>query len=104
MDIFQTHKNKKILHLNCRKVSWDAIYNGTKVKLFRRYNDFWTKRIVDKDYNFIYVKMGYPKEGEHNKIMIFKWDGYDVEMSEYGNSKHSEFIKTFGIKLDQRLF
>ncbi len=28
MDIFQAHKNKKILHLNCRKVSWDAIYNG----------------------------------------------------------------------------
>jgi len=36
--------------------------------------------------------------------MIFKWDGHDVEMSEYGNSKHSKFIETFGIKLLQRIF
>ena len=103
-DIFLNSRNKRILHLNCRKVSWDAILNGTKLKLFRRYNDFWKKRIENKEYDLIYVKMGYPKSDDYSRIMIFKWEGYDIEMSEYGKPGHMEFIKTFGIKLDQRLF
>jgi hypothetical protein len=49
----------KILHLTLYKKWFDAIARGEKVEEYRRINEFWTRRLVGREYDEIYFRNGY---------------------------------------------
>lgn len=71
--------NKKILHLNLKKVYFDDIKSGNKKFEYRERKDFWKKKLVNKSYDEIHIKMGYPKSTETDKIIIRPWLGFIEE-------------------------
>ena len=91
----------KILHLNLKRKWFEDVKNGLKPEEFRLVSDYWKKRLEGKDYDLIYVKLGYPAKDDWSRILIFKWKGYrTIEIA------HQEFdgkAKVYAINLTERL-
>jgi hypothetical protein len=64
------------LHLSVKRVYFDSIKAGCKGEEYRLANDYWTKRLVGRDYDNIYITLGYPKAGDPDRTLIFEWNGY----------------------------
>lgn len=96
-----SNKNKKILHLNLKKEYFEDIKNGNKLFEFREYNEYWTKRLENKEYDEVHFKLGYPKKDDEEKIIIRKYLGYefrDIRHKHFGNDNPScKQIKVFAI-------
>lgn len=92
----------KILHLNLKKKWWDEINAGQKKYEYRVFNNFWEKRLKNKEFDIILIKLGYPKKDDLSKIIAFKWEGYEIQYL-----KHEEFEnkeqKVFAINLKKRV-
>ncbi|MCF0171770.1 MAG: hypothetical protein HUJ87_14850 [Fusobacterium varium] len=92
---------KKILHLNVKKEYFEMVKVGDKVEEFRFHNPYWIKKL-SKDYDYIYYKMGYPKNGDTEKILKFKYNGYSIR-----TIRHKEFgdepVEVFAIRLGQKV-
>ena len=76
----------RILHLNLKKKHWEEIRAGVKPYEFRLHNDYWKKRLVDREYDEIHIKCGYPKKDDSSKIIVKPYKGYNV-----GEITHDEF-------------
>lgn len=86
------------LVLNLKKKYFLDIKAGIKKEEFRLCNSYWEKRILNKNFKNVIIKLGYPSNSEKNKILVFPWQGYAIK-----EIKHEEwdFIskKVFAIKL-----
>jgi len=69
----------KILHLNLKGEYFDAIKNGTKFFEYRLKNDHWIKKLVDRDYDEVHFKRGYPKQDNSSKIIKIPYRGYELQ-------------------------
>lgn len=70
---------KKILHINLKAKYFYEIKNGVKSFEYRLKNDYWNKRLVDKVYDEVHFKLGYPKADEVEKIIKVSYIGYEVQ-------------------------
>ena len=68
-----------ILHLNVKAEYFDAIKSGDKVEEYRLYNDYWKKRLVDREYRLVAIKKGYPKRNDFSRIEVRHYRGYEVK-------------------------
>lgn len=68
-----------ILHLNLKKQYFDEIKYGNKTQEFRLYNDFWKKRLLNRSYRIIQIKLGYPKSNDYNRIEARPYRGYQLK-------------------------
>lgn len=87
---------KRILHLNLKSDYFEAIKNGTKPFEYRLKNDYWSKRLIDKVYDEIHFKKGYPRGDEFDKIIKVPYFGYELQTIyhlHFGN----EFVEVFSI-------
>lgn len=86
------------LHLNVKKIYFNERRSGNKFEEYRLYNDFWIKRLVERNYFEIHYKAGYPKKGDKNNIDIMPYRGYTIK-----TITHPHFgpkpVKVFAIKL-----
>ena len=86
------------LTLNLKKEYFEAIKNGTKIEEYRLYNNYWNKRLDGKTFDNIIIKMGYPKNTDLDKILVFPWNGYIIK-----NIKHKHFgnktVKVYAIQI-----
>lgn len=73
----------KILHLNSNIECWEEIRDGKQQFEIRRINNYWKKRLVDRHYDEVWVKCGYPKTGEWDKILRRKWNGCEIKTAKY---------------------
>ena len=64
------------LHLNLKGGYFDQIKSGEKLYEYREITPYWEKRLEGKEFNKIYIKRGYPKKGDPEKIIIRPWKGY----------------------------
>lgn len=91
----------KILHLNLKKEYFNDIKNGHKPFEYREYTGHWEKRLVDKVYDEVHFKLGYPKASDSSKIIKRKYIGYelrDIRHKHFGNENpSSKQIKVFAI-------
>jgi len=71
--------NNRILHLNLKGEYFDAIKNGSKQFEYRLKNSYWTKKLVNKDYDEVHFKRGYPRNNELDKIIKVPYKGYEVQ-------------------------
>lgn len=65
------------LHLNLRGEYFDQIKAGTKLFEYRLVSK-WAKRLDGKKFDRIYIKRGYPKTGDANRIIERNWRGYEL--------------------------
>ena len=86
----------KYLHLNLKGEYYDKIVCGQKLREFRLYNDYWKKRLLDRAYDGILIKRGYPKKDDMTKITERPWRGFEIAAIQ-----HKEFgpdpVKVFAI-------
>lgn len=68
-----------VLTLPLNGVYFDQIRDGTKLREYRLATDFWTKRLVGRNYTTIVLTRGYPKGGgiEGETRLTRRWRGYD---------------------------
>ncbi len=76
-----------ILHIHLRKEYFEDIKKGFKDYEYRLRNDRWKKTLVDRDYDLIYLYLGYPKKGDMDRTIIRVYHGYKevtIEHKEFG--------------------
>ena len=66
----------RILKLAVKKQYFYEIKLGIKKEEFRMIKDYWIKRL-QKNYDEVHITLGYPKKDEINKILKFKFTGYE---------------------------
>ena len=65
-------KKKKILHLNLYRKYFDDIADGKKVIEYRVITPYWTSRLHNKIYDYIYFRNGYRK---NSPMMLVEYKG-----------------------------
>lgn len=91
----------KVLILNLKKEYFNDIKKGDKKFEYRLVKPFWEKRL-NKSYDFIEIRLGYPKSTDSDKILKFKWNGFnEIELlhKEFG----SDPVKVFAIDLSEKV-
>ena len=68
------------LILPLKAVYFDQIKAGTKLCEFRLLTDYWTRRLVGRDYRHVVLMRGYPKGGGVEGVtrLTREWQGYTV--------------------------
>jgi len=67
---------KRILHLSVKGIYFSQIKVGLKLDEYRLKSEYWAKRLINKEYDEIHIKLGYPKKGDRSRILIRPWRGY----------------------------
>ena len=67
--------NKKVLHLNLYRKYFDEIASGKKRIEYRDITPYWTSRLSNKKYDYIYFRNGYSKDAP---MMLVEYKGVDV--------------------------
>lgn len=66
------------LHLNMKGEYFDAIKAGTKCHEYRL-AEKWLKRLAGKSFDRVFIKRGYPKAGDTERIIVRPWRGYELQ-------------------------
>lgn len=67
------------LHLNLKREYFEAIKSGTKLFEYRLASK-WLKRIDGKAFDTVFIKLGYPKAGDLERIIERPWRGFDRQI------------------------
>lgn len=92
--------NTKALILNLKKEYFQEIKSGVKKEEYRLYNPYWIKRLENKTFSKVIIKLGYPRKDDKEKEIIFPWNGYKIKTISH---KHfgNEQVKVYAIKLEE---
>lgn len=63
------------MHLNVKKKYFDEIKSGIKKEEYRMVCPFWDKRLKGKNFDRVFIKLGYPKKDDTDRILCFKFNG-----------------------------
>ena len=77
----------KILHLNLKKKYFEQIKSGQKKYEYRLINSYWNKRLLNKQYDKILIKLGYPKKDDNERIIERPFRGWiekEITHPEFG--------------------
>lgn len=66
------------LYLALKTEYFEAIRNGSKLEEYRAWNDYWTKRLVGREYSEIVLTKGYPRADDMTRRIIKPWRGFRV--------------------------
>lgn len=70
----------KTLYLPLNFEYFDAIKDGSKTEEYRLNNEYWQKRLVERDYDQIILTRGYPKKEDESRRLCFPYNGYKLKM------------------------
>lgn len=91
----------KILKLSVKAKYFQQIKSGIKKEEYREIKKYWGKRLL-KEYDEVWITLGYPSSNEKDKILKFKWSGYEIK-----KITHEEFgdlpVEVYAIKLEIKL-
>lgn len=66
------------LHLNLKGIYFEQIRDGAE--LFEdRSKSTWWKRLEDRQFDRVFIKCGYPRGGDVDKIIERLWRGFEVQ-------------------------
>lgn len=88
----------KILTLNLKREYFEQIKSGIKTEEYRLCTPYWNKRLENKNFDKVIIKLGYPKKEDKEKELIFPYRGYKVKTivhPHFGNNP----VKVYAIKL-----
>lgn len=64
------------LVLPVKRIYFDSIKAGCKGEEYRLQNEYWTKRLVGREYDRIVITLGYPKWNDWDRRLEFEWNGF----------------------------
>lgn len=67
---------KRVLHLPLKEIYFREIQSGVKLEEYREKNAYWIKRLVDRQYDFMLLTLGYPKTGDLERTICLPYFGY----------------------------
>ena len=67
--------NKKVLHLNLYRKYFDEIASGIKTIEYRDITPYWTTRLSNIKYDYIYFRNGYSKDAP---MMLVEYKGVTI--------------------------
>lgn len=70
---------KRVLHLPLKKIYFEEIKSGVKLFEYREITDYWQKRLVDREYEEIHIKSGYPRSDDKDRIIVRPWKGFEKQ-------------------------
>lgn len=94
-------KMKRVLRLPVKREYFEQIKSGTKTEEYRIIKEYWSKRLI-KEYDEVWVTLGYPSSDETDKIIKFKWTGYEIKKithKEFGNKE----VDVYAIQLEEKI-
>lgn len=71
---------KKILRLPVTAKYFHQIREGIKDEEYRLTTEYWKKRIKGKIFDEVHVTLGYPKSGDHERVLVRPWRGYSEKV------------------------
>jgi hypothetical protein len=66
------------LRLAVKSEYFNQILSGIKTEEYRLANSYWGKRLVARQYETITITNGYPKKGDKDREITFKYSGYNI--------------------------
>lgn len=69
---------QKVLHIPMNGEYWCEIKAGSKPFEYRLCDDRW-KKILSKEYDYVFFKYGYPSRENWNKIIVEPYRGFEVQ-------------------------
>ncbi len=88
----------KQLILAVKKQYFEEIKCGTKKYEYRLRNEYWKKRLENKNYDEIVITLGYPKKDDNERRLTFIYSGYDkitITHPHFGDNP----VEVYAIKL-----
>lgn len=74
----------KTITFNLERKYFEQIKGGEKKEEYREMKPFWGKRLENRDYDVVIIKLGYPKKGmDEGKVLYFKWKGFTIKEIEH---------------------
>ena len=67
---------KRVLHLPVNSIYFYQIKDGTKPDEYRLQTKYWATRLVNRIYDEVHIKLGYPKKDDHDRILVRPWKGF----------------------------
>lgn len=67
------------LYLPVKSEYFDAIQSGEKTEEFRLKNEYWSKRLIGRDYDEIVLTKGYPKKDDESRRLYFPYNGFKIK-------------------------
>lgn len=83
---------------NLKKEYFEDIKNGIKKEEYRLCTPYWQKRLENKNFVNLIIRLGYPKKGDREKELIFPYNGYEIKIithPHFGNAP----VKVYAIKI-----
>jgi hypothetical protein len=90
------------LRLAVKREYFEQIKSGDKMEEYRIINKYWINRIAEKSFDVLTITLGYPKSGDKEKELHFKYNGYKIKEI---NHKHfgNKPVLVFAIDLSERI-
>lgn len=82
-DLQRSAPGKRILHLSVKAEYFHQIKDGTKLDEYRLQTDYWRKRIEGREYDEIFIKLGYPAADDLDRILVRPWRGFELQEIEH---------------------
>ena len=86
-----------ILHLNLKTEYFNEIKEGNKPFEFRECKDHWRNKLINRDYDEVHFKLGYPKNDDTEKIIKRKYISYELKVINHPHFNDSKPTKVFAI-------
>jgi hypothetical protein len=84
----------KVLVLRVKGQYFREIQAGVKTLEYRLQTDYWSKRLVGREYEAVEVTLGYPKAADSERHLRFPWRGFfetSVQHAHFGAARADVF-------------
>lgn len=78
---------KTVLHLPLKTEYYLDIVHGRKLEEYRLMNEYWTKRLVNRHYDYMLLTRGYPSTDDVERRILLPYLGFTLRL----NFKHPHF-------------
>jgi len=68
------------LYLPLKGKWFDLIKAGKKSFEYRLYNEYWKKRLIDRDYKTLILTRGYPRRDDMERRIELPYRGYTIKL------------------------
>jgi hypothetical protein len=93
----------RILTLHLKETFFQEIRRGTKTEEYREATFYWRQHIQGETFDVIEICNGYPRRGDVENRMWFRYEGYRIELMDWCNGDLVIRGPTIVIPLNERL-
>lgn len=77
---------------------FDAMKRGEKTEEYRLLNDYWRKRLVNREYDRLIITKGYPRTDDKERRLDLPYCGYSLKSIIHKHFGHDP-VNVFSIKV-----